>query len=765
MISPAENPKPAFLRRLESLLLAICLCVIALRCTYLESTLDSTINTNALLTNAAFSLLISSILIFAAGLWAFTVLCRKVSQYRRSGIGFGVAVFFTASVLAIIFATSKSASIISAATIIAPMLMAILLIQIIDSPAKLRILLWVIIAIAVAVTHQCFEQRASSNQAMVDSYQANPQSHLKAIGIVPNTLQHFQYEHRLYSKDVRGFLTTSNSTGSFFLLALFVSLGLLLDKAACSGDKTALPQLICYCLMTAIIAAGLLATSSKGAISAGAIGVCMLGTYLAFGRFLQKYRTAVLILCILLAVIALAVIVNYGFINGRLPGGNSMLVRWQYWLGAVDMFRDHPLVGTGPGCFADYYTRYKIPAAPETVSDPHNFILSLLCRFGPLGLLGFLAAIFLPMYNAIYSKKNTDPAMQKSQSGISPALVILVTAFILAGLLMLRPVMMADYLGSNVIQMLSVALILYIVPAAIFLLIGWLLWASEKSSPLVSVPFRRAASAALFCGIAAVLIHNLIDFAVFEPAVLTTFWAVVAAMVLINQQHQGVRFRRVTIAKFPRIAAIVGILVAVGMFLNFSFVPVIKAAAKTQLSYRKPFRGYIFLTEAAAIDKYDPRPLTLNGRLSLQRYQDSRNKTDALLLQAADYFVQATNRNIADYKNFEKLSKVYNILAETDGSESEKWQKKAFAAIVEAVLRYPGNARLRIELAEIAEQLGKNEVAVENYQLAIKIEDDYSEQFKIMYPDRVVFSRLSKEKYALARERIAELGQLSPRSD
>jgi tetratricopeptide (TPR) repeat protein len=765
MVSPAENIKPAFLRRLESLLLAVCLCVIALRCTYLESIFGPTTNTNALLTNMAFSLLISSVLIFAAGLWVFTTLCRKIPQYRPSGIGFGLAVFSTASILAIMFATNKSASIISAATLIAPMLMAILLIQIIDSPAKLRILLWVIIALAVAATHQCFDQRFSSNQAMVDDYQQNQQQHLEVIGITPNTLQHFQYEHRLYSKDIRGFLTTSNSTGSFFLLALFASVALLGDKAVRVSDKSALPQLLCYCLMTAIIAAGLFATRSKGAISAGIIGVCMFGLYLVAGRFLRRYRTVILIICIALGVVVLVVVIHYGITNGRLPGGNSMLVRWQYWLGGFDMFKDHPFFGAGPACFADYYIHYKIPAAPETVSDPHNFILSLLCRFGPLGLLGFLAAVFLPLWETIYSDRNTNQAIRKSQPGIPTSLMTLVAVFLLITLLIIRPFIMADYLGANAIEVLSVALILYIAPTGIFLLAGWLLWACEKSSPLVSAPFFRVSSAALFCGIASVLIHNLIDFAIFEPGVLTIFWAVVAAMVLINRQHQNVPFGRVTFVRISRIAAIAALLIAVSLFLHFSFVPVMKAAVRIQLSSRRPSRAHIFLAEAAAIDKYDPRPSSLNGRLSLRRYQDGPGKNDALLLQAADYFDQAVERNSADYKNFEKLSKVYDLLAATEGPESVRWQQKALDAIEESVSRYPGSARLRIELAGIAERLGKKEMAIENYQLAIKIEDSYSEQFKIMYPDFPVFSRLGKEKYSLAKDRLAAIDNSSPQSD
>jgi hypothetical protein len=317
---------------------------------------------------------------------------------------------------------------------------------------------------------------------------------------------------------------------------------------------------------------------------------------------------------------------------------------------------------------------------------------------------------------------------------------------------------MADNLGTTAVEVMAVVLILYVVPVAIFLLAGWLLWASEKSSPLVSMPLCGFSAAALFCGIAAVLIHSLVDFAIFEPAVLTTLWAVVAAMILINQQHCS---RWLTIGKIRRIVAIVGILIAVGIFFHFSFVPVIKSGAKIQRSYRRSPRAHIFLAEAAAINKYDPRPLSLNGRLSLQRYQDGPNKTDALLLQAADYFGGAIERNSADYKNYENLCKVYKLLAEAEGYKSSLWLQKAFAAIAEAVSRYPGSGRLRVELSEIAELLGKKEAAIENYRQAIKIEDDYTEQFKIMYPDQGVFSRLGKEKYALAKERLAALTRRS----
>ena len=59
--------------------------------------------------------------------------------------------------------------------------------------------------------------------------------------------------------------------------------------------------------------------------------------------------------------------------------------------------------------------------------------------------------------------------------------------------------------------------------------------------------------------------------------------------------------------------------------------------------------------------------------------------------------------------------------------------------------------------AEAAEKLGKNSLALENYKKAVHIEDTYRRQFKVMYPDREIFSRLGQENYDRAKQRITAL--------
>ncbi len=101
------------------------------------------------------------------------------------------------------------------------------------------------------------------------------------------------------------------------------------------------------------------------------------------------------------------------------------------------------------------------------------------------------------------------------------------------------------------------------------------------------------------------------------------------------------------------------------------------------------------------------------------------------------------------------MTDIYSAIAGISGpQEKQNWLNKAFDSASQAVKLYPGSCRLHFKLAEIAEQLGKNDEAVENYKKAVEIEDSYREQFQIMYPGREVFSRLGEEKYKTAKQKI-----------
>jgi tetratricopeptide (TPR) repeat protein len=100
------------------------------------------------------------------------------------------------------------------------------------------------------------------------------------------------------------------------------------------------------------------------------------------------------------------------------------------------------------------------------------------------------------------------------------------------------------------------------------------------------------------------------------------------------------------------------------------------------------------------------------------------------------------------------------LLAKTKPvQEKNDWLNYAIDNLWSAVERYPTSDRLRFELAEIAEQLDKTDIAVAQYEKAVEIEDAYRNQFKVMYPNKEIFSRLGEEKYKNAKQRIKYLSE------
>jgi len=72
--------------------------------------------------------------------------------------------------------------------------------------------------------------------------------------------------------------------------------------------------------------------------------------------------------------------------------GYSMQGRLKFWRAALEIFRDHPLLGVGPGNFAYYYPQYQVDYIHYSV-DPHSWPLQLIAELGCLGLLILVAVL------------------------------------------------------------------------------------------------------------------------------------------------------------------------------------------------------------------------------------------------------------------------------------------------------------------------------------------------------------------------------------
>ncbi|RKY06458.1 MAG: hypothetical protein DRP66_08735, partial [Planctomycetota bacterium] len=543
---------------------------------------------------------------------------------------------------------------------------------------------------------------------------------------------------------------------------------------------------------------------SRGALAAGAVCAIMFVIAGVFGKALYRHRWLLLILIILVLIAGTAVVISYGMSHGTLPGGATMLVRWQYWDGAARMYADKPLTGVGGGNFADYYPRYKIPAAPETVADPHNFILSLLSQYGPLGAIGFVAGFVVILLRVAFRRPAEDaspPIIESASSNTRPLITVF---FISIMLLVLRPVFVSCELGNRPDVIIYVYGILFVVPAAVFAAWYSILWASiGKITPpaiiqavlrctiaaavlfflVCMVVFRPSAvgihgtliasfaayvmwtgqkyparttlkpagatQIGLFCGIVAVAIANLIDFAIFEPAVAGLFWTMIACLFAVNSQRTDAGRVQFAPPKIARLAVLTTTAVLTFALLGWALIPPVRSGRNIQRALNDPFRRIELFDAAAKADPLSPMPPGLSAEACLRRYTKGNTRDTTLLQAVVDRRRIAIQRNKAGYRNYRKLAEVYELQAETE---------RAFDALAEAARRYPGSDRIHLELARLAELLNRDDAAIAHYKTVVRIEDSYRDQFRIMYPGRKLFSRLGEKNYQLAKQRLAELG-------
>ena len=720
----------------------------------------------AAINDTVYSLCLSGTLIFAFLLWCLAKLFSGRPPFKITAMGTGLAILLTGLILAAFYAANKRAAITSAVTLLAPILMAVMLAHLLDSHAKIKILLITLASLGFVAAFQSADQFFVENDLLIQQYQDDPDAMLQQLGIEKNSFNNVLLEYRLYSKDVRSFFTTGNSAGSFAILTSFAAIALLAELLK---NRKSFPNLsgnrALAAIVLAVILFGLFITRSKGAISAFLIVVAIFAFLLRSARP-KLSKNIILTACVIGAIALVPLVAWFGLKFGRLPGGNSMLARWQYWNASAQMFLDHHFTGIGGGNFSSFYPQYKPSAAPETVSDPHCFVLSILTQYGPLALLGFLVIILSPLWRTSLADPKTLETPPNRRFANLATLCAIVTAMVI---ITLRPFISPQNTAETFDEKLFVLFTAYIAPAAAFA-VGFALFVKtlQTTPKEYNLQNTRLTATALFCGILGVIIHNLIDFAIFEPGILTAFFASLACLVALNSKSQNQQISVTSSPIWLKTAAVISVLIIGYGYFHYVLLPVAKSTSEIAASRRPMEFGQVqlahsFLDAATDDDPLGPDAPAMNGRLYIQNFFIPAAKNAQTLNNAEEALFIAAQRNTHDYKNFDALAEVYSLYARLQPDQNDSWLNKALESASVAVSLYPGDADLRLRLAQIAEDLGQTDLALQNYKITVQIEDGFREQFKLMYPGRKVISRLDEDKYLFATQRIKELEQKPPR--
>ncbi|MCK5269731.1 MAG: O-antigen ligase family protein, partial [Sedimentisphaerales bacterium] len=595
----------------------------------------------------------------------------------------------------------------------AQLVLALLLVQLLDSSWKQRLLLCVIAATGVTFAYRCWEQYHYEIPMTIEMFERDPQSFLACQQLEPGTYQAQQFINRLKSRDVGGYFAISNTAASFFILSGMATLALLFCRGKSSPDNhikqpvgtrhrrrrniaspepkdtaaNPLPLLLIVGVLTlAIQAAGMFITESKGGIIASLTCLILLAVLWYKRNFFRSHWRGALITSVILVLAVVIIITAYGLTFERLPT-NSMWIRWQYWQATGEMIADHWFAGVGPGNFGTWYPRYMDAGAPEVVKDPHCFSLALWSQWGLLGIVGFCLGLWAvarrlaaPAADDPTSDKpaetTTDTKQTESPQDSPPqTLGIIAWGMALAiGIVAVR-LLVSDLTGLSRIERNSVHLISFIVPTLIWLIAFVLLQLAlptthttgdqkENNLPLLI----------LTCGLLGFLLHSSIDFGIFRPGVGTCFFALVAVAVAMRQRNDSMRIARLNTNAPLRIFILIGLIIIPVVMCHKIVFPIcaeqyhLKQAelhalqahqyAGSELQntmFTSRYDEYMKQAEQharQAISEYpdNPQGHYFLGRLYFLRWHRTQQKDDCLLDNAIFNFKIAGYRDESNYK-------------------------------------------------------------------------------------------------------------------
>ncbi len=764
MTAQISNPRPDAKQTggwWSSALLGACLCILTLRTMVTETPVSRFSSAPMNIYDLAYSLVISAILIMLCMIWFVRTICSKQEVYQKTGMEMGLGLWIGGALLASLFAIDRRAALSECVIFVAPILFCFALVQVLNTPNKIRLVLITLGALGLVSVYECLDQQFFTNQATIEQYQENPDEMINQMGLDPGTLEHFMFEHRLFSKGVNAFFTNRNSAASFLLMSLTAVMALWFEK-----NKRPIPPdqpmalRLFFPVVSAALLIGLVLTKSKAAVgSLMLMSLCGI-VHARWGRWLGRYKVAIACSVLLMGLVVGGLLLQYGLTHDRLPGGNSMLVRWQYWHAAGEMIGDHPVTGVGPGNFAPAYHRYKSARAIESVSDPHSIVLSLLSQYGMLGFIGFAVMLAIPLKGAIAyaSQPNNHPnrtAPTHARRHFFGYTFLLATFLLLA-----KPVVTQLISSTPFMPEMALVVVFASLVHTLLFIIGLLILMTAVMGPSQTEAMSSHPKPLIWVlvyGVTAILIANLTDFAIFEPGVMTCFWALLACLIASRQQHQTPSVTQTPQVKRiqPIRLILAGVLILGALIgLGCAVLPVLRSSHAIQRSnlamvQGRPKQVHALLEQATHQDPWADAAVYRDGRLYLHEYYQIEKTDRQPLHQAKACFLEAIKRNPAGYKNYEKLSNVHKLLGEME---------EARDACKTAVDLYPQSGKLHYELATLYEQLGNVPSAMQHYQETIAIENAFREQFKAMYPDYASpISRLGSERFASAEERLEQL--------
>ncbi len=262
-------------------------------------------------------------------------------------------------------------------------------------PRAKRLILTALVAMALPLFIQGAWYVYVEHPATVESFMANEQQSIESRGLTYGSTQHAKYLTRLQGNDVIGAVGMSNVLGSILAAATTISVCCFALGVWCRNRWWRLAGLAAgVCL----IAWALMLTQSKGALLALFAATGLGFSLLILMRIQPRARRVLPLLCVVFVLVGSAAVLIRGAAGPPEDhtGERSLLFRYHYWHGAIQILIDDPsstLFGVGSGKFKDRYEAVRNPISPEVISSTHNVFVDYIAMLGIGGLAWSLLLI------------------------------------------------------------------------------------------------------------------------------------------------------------------------------------------------------------------------------------------------------------------------------------------------------------------------------------------------------------------------------------
>lgn len=465
------------------------------------------------------TLVFDAVILLATLGWLFARAIGRTSPYRRTGLEWGGGLLLVASALSCVYAGNQRLAINGSVDWLCYPLLTIALSQLMTKSWHRRLLLGVVLASALVQAAQCFEQYFIGFDETWRHYLSIKVDLWGGQGVSLDSPKVEAFERRLLAHEAAGFLPHSNVAGSYLVLCSLAAMALAtVAWRRAVGGMGQLRGLWTTFTAGLIVCAATL-TNSLGAWISGAVGLVVLCAGYRYRCWIERHRMRTVMIGWSVATVGLVAVVGHGLYHNSLPGW-SLTFRWQYWRASAAMIGEHPITGVGRENFGRHYVQFKPIENPEEVANPHNLLVQAAADWGLPGLVGLVVMFVGVSLRFALPPPGRSPPGMSSEPPSALTIAAWGAAFVLM-LMLVRPMLLgSDEPNFLFYSTVTVTLAWMVGFASFYLGLGHGGSKDERCESLMI--------AGVGAGLLTVLLHDMINFALFVPGVATTFFALLA---------------------------------------------------------------------------------------------------------------------------------------------------------------------------------------------------------------------------------------------